>query len=108
MKDKHTSIIYDLIRLTDSLPSPSIPHDDLFLDLHRAWMGAAPDQFQNFADGRRQEFSWLPDSKYLRQRMNEVMTLLGSTPIYKTESFHSQFEEQARTNLTDEVTRLRG
>jgi predicted metal-dependent HD superfamily phosphohydrolase len=108
VKDKDTAIIYDLIRITDPLPSPVIDHGDLFADLHLAWLGTAADQYRSFADGRRQEFSWLPDSKYLRQRMNEAMTLLGSTPIYKTESFHSQFEDQARRNLTDEITRLRG
>ena len=108
VKDKDTAVIYDLIRLTDPLPSPRIPLDELFLDLHRAWMGAAPDQFQKFADALRKEFSWLPDGKYLRQRMNEVIPLLDRKPIFATKEFHDQFEEQARQNLNDEITRLRG
>lgn len=108
IKDKDTAAIYDLIRLTDPLPSPSIPLGDLFLDLHRAWMGADSDQFQTFAEARRQDFSWLPDGKYLRQRMNEVIPLLDRQPIFVTKDFHDRFEDQARQNLNAEIQRLRG
>lgn len=106
--DKHTAVIYDLIRITDPLPSPAIEHGDLFADLHLAWLGSPPDQFHHFSNALRQEFDWLPDTKYLRQRMNEALPLLDRNPLFQTTDFQTRFEQQSRANLTAEITRLRG
>lgn len=108
VREQDSAIVYDLIRLTDPLPSPAMEHDDLFLDLHRAWLGTPPEQYEAFARHLREDVAWLPDGKYLRQRMNEVMPLLDRQPIYRTETFRERFEDQARANLTAEITRLRG
>lgn len=108
VKEKDSAVVYDLIRLTDPLPSPAMEHDGLFLDLHHAWLGSPPDQFERFSRNLRQDFSWLPDGRYLRQRMNEIMSLLDRQPLYQTADFRERFEDQARTNLTAEISRLRG
>ena len=83
-------------------------HDDLFLDLDLAWLGTPPEQFEAFSSSLRKDFSWLPDGKYLRQRMNEVMPLLDRKPLFRTPDFQSRFEDQAKANLAAEITRLRG
>lgn len=108
MKEKDTATIYDLIRITDPLPSPTINHGDHFADLHLAWLGTPPDQFESLSSSLRQEFSWLPDGKYLRQRMNEVTPLLDRPRLFESDLLPPSFEDQARTNLTAEISRLRG
>lgn len=108
VREKDTSTIYDLIRVTDPQPGPIPTNGDLFSDLSISFLGARPEQYQSFAEARRKELSWLPDSKYKRSRLSEIMTLLDRPAIFQTSEFQDRFGAPARKNLIKEISQLHG
>lgn len=103
-----TAIVYDLIRATDHGNSPPVPHSDLIRDIDFAILGAAPEAYDIYAANIRREYAWMPDHKFNRIRTNILLHFLDRSAIYETGDFHTRLEDQARTNLTNEVIRLRG
>ena len=108
LPDAKTAVVYDLIRATDHGKSPPVPHSDLIRDIDLAILGAMPDAYDTYAVNIRLEYGWMPDHKFNRGRINILLGFLERPAIYETRDFHTRLEDQARTNLTNEIIRLRG
>jgi len=108
LPDAKTAVVYDLIRATDHGNSPPVPHSDLIRDIDLAILGADPGDYDEYAIAIRREYGWLPDHKFNRGRTNLLLHFLKRPAIYETREFHTRLEDQARHNLTNEITRLRG
>ncbi len=83
------------------------PHTDedvnLFTDADLAILGASPELYTAYAHQVRREYSIYPDLLYRPGRKKVLQHFLDMQRIFKTEYFHSRYEQQARTNLSYEL-----
>lgn len=77
----------------------------LLVDADLAVLGAAPDEYQRYAAGIRQEYAWVPDEAYRTGRRAVLESFLRRPCIYRSPALRS-LEEQARQNLTAEIQAL--
>jgi len=83
------------------------PHADedvnMFTDADLAILGASPELYTAYAHQVRREYSIYPDLLYRPGRKKVLQHFLDMQRIFKTEYFHSRYEQQARTNLSNEL-----
>ena len=83
------------------------PDAALFLDIDMAVLGREPEEYKQYSDQIRSEYSFLSDADYCKGRLEKfIRPILQSGPIFHTESFRNLYEEQARKNLTAEQRQL--
>jgi len=75
---------------------------NLLLDLDLFTLGKSWNDYLNYTEEIRQEYSIYPDKLYYNGRFNVLTHFLNSGNIFKTKVFYDAFETQARLNLTTE------
>lgn len=88
-------------------PPAQAKHDLLyFLDFDLCILGADRTQYRDYAQKIRQEYAIYPDEVYLPGRKRVLESLLNRKYLFQTKIFRQEYEEQARTNILDEIRRL--
>lgn len=82
-------------------------HDtNLLIDADLSILGEEAHIYSRYAAQIRREYSHVPDHFYKAGRRNVLERFLQMENIYKTEYFQDKYEDQARTNIADELRSL--
>ena len=94
-----------LVMATDPTRSRSGREDeDLIIDIDLSILGSKPEDYEAYQTAVRSEYSSVPDADFSAGRRSILQSFL-SDRIYATE-FFSQLEEQARSNIKEELGAL--
>jgi len=96
----------DHIRATAGHAISNDPDTNLFTDADLSILGAPPAAYSHYADQVRKEYGIYPDFLYIPGRRKVLAHFLTMPSIFKTAYFHDLLEDQARTNLREELDRL--
>jgi predicted metal-dependent HD superfamily phosphohydrolase len=96
----------ELVLATRHLTVSRDPDTQLVCDVDLSILGREPSVFDEFELRIRREYAWVPDSAYRAARSEVLAGFLTRQPIYQTEYFRSQYETQARANLSRILSRL--
>lgn len=78
----------------------------LVRDADLAILGAAADEYQRYAAAIREEYAWVDEQTYRRERSRVLQHFLKQEPIYLTAFFRHALEHKARVNLQQELSYL--
>ena len=96
-----------LVRLTLTHdPAPDDVRGALLSDADLAVLAAAPERYARYAADVRQEYAHVDDEAFRSGRTAVLRSLLDRPRLYVTEEGHRRWDEAARHNLRDEISRL--
>lgn len=99
--------VHDLILATSSHLSARLCGDaEWFLDADLAILGSEWEEYAAYAHAIREEFSCVSDVAFKAGRSAFLESFLSADRIFRTAVFSKQFEEQARSNLQQELLTL--
>jgi len=78
----------------------------LFLDLDLVILGVNREVYQKYAEGIRKEYSFVPNSVYIPERIRILEGFLYQKHIFKTEQLRTLYENNARENIEFEIGQL--
>ncbi len=78
----------------------------LFLDLDLAILGAPEESYRAYSAAIRQEYAWVPEFIYRRERRKILDSFLRREALYQTRPMITKYEAQARRNIADELASL--
>jgi len=84
----------------------STPEQNLFLDADLSILGQPDERYTWYAEGVNKEFNYVPQILYRKGRKKLLGTFLQSDMIFRTQHFHSTYEEKARENISNEIKML--
>ena len=90
----------------DHKVNPNFPHSATMIDADLSILGALEDEYQEYADAVRLEYSFVPDEEYRVGRTAVLNSFLVREQIYSVPWFHDRFDHQARLNLAREIRSL--
>jgi predicted metal-dependent HD superfamily phosphohydrolase len=79
---------------------------NLLTDADLAILGEAPYEYQQYSENVRAEYSVYPDFIYNPGRKKALQHFLDMERIYKSDFFFSLYEENARRNISEEISGL--
>jgi predicted metal-dependent HD superfamily phosphohydrolase len=94
------------ILATKSHSSSDSTDTNLFMDADLSILGSDWKTYDNYCQQIRREYTIYPDILYKPGRKKVLQHFLAMARIFKTEPFHSQFEERARQNIGKELLQL--
>jgi predicted metal-dependent HD superfamily phosphohydrolase len=77
-----------------------------FLDFDLAVLGKSPAQYAQYTQQVRMEYAQVPLAAFNAKRATFMPQFLASETLYFTDEFRQTHEDQARTNVENEVKRL--
>ncbi len=75
-------------------------------DVDLAILGAAPAVYAQYVVDIRAEYSWLSDQDFAAGRARVLEAFIGQPDVYVLEGFSEMFDEQARSNVAQELAEL--
>lgn len=84
----------------------SDPDQSLMLDTDLMILGSTEKEYDDYSDGIRAEFCFVPAEQYRAGRSAVLQSFLGRQRIYQTIACYEQFEKQARWNIAREIDAL--
>ena len=81
-------------------------NQQLLVDIDLAILGTNRERFQEYEQQIREEYQWVPHFIYRKKRRAVLQSFLTLPRIYNTPWFYTQFEQQARKNLTFSIYNL--
>ena len=100
-------LCYEQILATKAHTVSTNSDTNYFTDADLSILGRVPDEYDQYCQKIRKEYSIYPMFLYKKGRKKVVEHFLSMKRIYKTEEFFSKFEEQARHNLIRELITLK-
>lgn len=79
---------------------------NLFTDADLSILGADPETYSQYASAIRKEYSIYTENVYHEGRAKVLRKFLEMPTIFKTEPFRKQYEQRARSNVTNELKLL--
>ena len=79
----------------------------LLLDADLAVLGAAPADYDRYAQAIRREYAWVSEDRYREGRRKVLTGFLERSRLYHTPALFARFEEPARENLRRERESLK-
>ena len=98
--------VRELVLATRHPSRPAAPDARSVGDVDLAILGAPPAAFEAYERAIREEYRWVPEPTYRRERARVLRSLLELQPLYLTEPFAARFEQAARENLRAALARL--
>jgi predicted metal-dependent HD superfamily phosphohydrolase len=96
----------ELILATKTHITHSSSDINLFTDADLSILGKPQQVYQAYCKQIRAEYAVYPDDVYFPGRIKVLQHFLVMPRIYKTDFFYQQYEQQARNNITQELTSL--
>jgi predicted metal-dependent HD superfamily phosphohydrolase len=81
------------------------PDINLFIDADLSILGKSSEEYKQYAQNVRKEYSMYPDFLYNPGRKKVLNHFLGMPFIFKTAHFRDKYEIQARLNLEHELSK---
>lgn len=78
------------------------------LDADMAILGSSQDNYIEYCHAVSMEFGHIPKALYRQGRRKFLQSVDSQESIYQTAWFHDRFEQQARENIKQELTKLHG
>jgi len=78
----------------------------LLLDADLAILGAAPADYNRYAQAIRKEYAWVREDRYREGRRKVLNSFLERPRLYHTPALFARLEQAARANLTRESETL--
>ena len=100
--------VRELILATKHDAIPSTPDAQLLADIDLSILGAPRERFLEYETQVRQEYEWVPDEVFRRERVKILQRFLDRPSIYSTAFFRERLEDAARENVADSICRLSG
>ena len=100
--------IHALVMATRHKAVPSGRDAEILVDVDLSILGAAPQRFDEYERQVRQEYAWVPDFLYRRERRKILKDFLARPRIFSTALFRGRYEEQARSNIERSLAQLAG
>jgi predicted metal-dependent HD superfamily phosphohydrolase len=99
--------VTSLILATRHTEPPTTRDEGLTADIDLAILGSTPDEYREYEDAVRREYSWVPEDKFRAGRAELLTRFLAREHIYHTDHFREKYEENARANLSHSISKLR-
>lgn len=100
--------VADLIRLTSHTTDALTADGAVVCDIDLAILGAPPQRFEQYDAAIRQEYAWVPEAIFRRERERVLAGFLGRSRIYHTFVMSEKCERQARVNIAQSLLRYQG
>lgn len=100
--------ISDLIMATRHAAAPDGTDARVLVDVDLSILGERPERFDEYERQVREEYSWVPEALFKRERKKILEEFLARPAIFNTEHFRDCYEGQARANLKRSLHRLGG
>ncbi|MDP3490674.1 MAG: phosphohydrolase [Phenylobacterium sp.] len=101
----------EVARLIELTTGHQVGDDDLegalLVSIDLAVLGRAPEAYDVYARAIRQEYSHVPEAFFRPGRAAVLKRILDARPLYPDPAFRARLEDQARANLSREITNLR-
>ena len=78
----------------------------LLVSIDLSILGSDSEGYSAYADGVRREYAHVPDEAWRAGRTAVLKHLLEADPLYPDPRFNAELEEQARTNMAEELRQL--
>jgi predicted metal-dependent HD superfamily phosphohydrolase len=102
-------VVNSLILSTKDHSGNSLSEDNkLFLDMDLAILGMREEIYTKYSRAIREEYFWVPELIYRRERRKILKSFIAREAIYFTDEMKKRFEEQARKNINGEINSLGG
>ena len=103
-----TAYIKELITATDySVSRRDLTFDQrLMRDLDLSILGENPDKYKEYSKQIREQYSQYSDEEFGKARKDLLLSFAQTPVIYNTEYFRRKYENQARVNLLNEISKL--
>lgn len=98
--------VSQLILATRHDVTPEENDATVLVDVDLSILGASPQRFDEYEKQVREEYSWVPEVFYRKERMRILKQFLARTAIFNTPMFQERYEQQARENIERSITRL--
>lgn len=82
------------------------PTGALLVSIDLAILGRPPEAYDAYARDIRAEYAHVPDAFFRPGRAGVLKRMLEASPLYPDLAYRTRLEEQARANLTREITAL--
>jgi predicted metal-dependent HD superfamily phosphohydrolase len=100
--------ICDLITATRHAAVPQSNDARVLVDVDLSILGESPERFDEYERQVREEYSWVPEFLFKRERRKILEEFLARPAIFSTELFRERYEAQARANLERSLKQLSG
>ena len=98
--------IFELVLTTKHNAVPAGKDAEVLVDIDLGILGAEPARFDEYEVQVREEYSWVPEVIYARERRKVLEQFANRPTIYNTEYFRAEYDSRARENITRSLTRL--
>ena len=101
-------VVRSLILATKDHSGDNLSEDNkLFLDLDLAILGMPEEIYNQYSRAIREEYFWVPELIYFRERRKILKSFIARERIYFTDEMKKRFEQQARKNINGEINSVR-
>jgi predicted metal-dependent HD superfamily phosphohydrolase len=91
--------VHALIMATRHTASPTLPDEQLLVDIDLSILGAEQARFDEYEQQIREEYAFVPRWLFRRKRRAILQGFLDRPSIYSTMHFREALEQRARANL---------
>ena len=102
----HTSKVTELILDTSHRGEPQSNDGKLICDIDLSILGSDPESYRAYAEAIRKEYSWVSSADYTLGRSKVLQNFLNRENLYSVPHFQDRYEQQARSNLSQELQAL--
>lgn len=95
-----------LIMATRHAATPVGADAGVLVDVDLAILGAPAARFDEYERDVREEYSWVPDLVFRRERRKILQRMLARPRLFSTSRLYELYEQRARANLARSVRRL--
>ena len=98
--------VHALVMATRHKAVPTGTDAELLVDVDLSILGAAPERFDEYERQVRQEYAWVPDFIYRRERRKILKEFLARPRIFSSAPFRDRYEQQVRSNISRSLEQL--
>jgi predicted metal-dependent HD superfamily phosphohydrolase len=100
--------VHSLIMATRHKAIPRGTDAEVLVDVDLSILGAAPERFDQYERQVREEYAWVPEFIFRRERKAILKEFLARPQIFSTTHFRDRYEQQARSNIARSLQQLGG
>jgi len=98
--------VHSLVMATRHKAVPRGTDAEILVDIDLSILGAAPERFDEFERQVREEYAWVPEFVFRRERKAILKKILARPRVFSTARFRDRYEQQARSNIERSLERL--